>query len=331
MSSWSDVFFAYVCPTLGGLVASTLFAAPIHDLRTALQNETLGPLNPNPWAVMSGNCLGWCIYSYYTNDPFILAANLPGLLLSLWLNIGAAKLQYLAQVESIRVGGSSSSKSGAAVLTTNPLRHRHRHPFSHGEVDTTGAGHINAAVVVSKENLVHSPQDVLLLRILCVWGAVLVAVGWLGVVPPGPMQAQTVGLIVNVNLIFFYAAPLQTMRTVLEHKCSDSLHTMTILLNCLNATFWMLYGIALDSPVVYGPNGIGLALGTAQLVLLIVYPKSGHGGRRYGRPSNLDGDDDGPSALCESEFGTVVVVHDADPADSDDEPELDHPTPPTTM
>ena len=97
--STEEVIFDYLCPFLGCLIASTLFAAPVNDLRKALKERTLGPLNPNPWAVLTGNCLGWSSYAYYTNDPFILASNLPGLILSFWLNIGACKLQYLAQVD----------------------------------------------------------------------------------------------------------------------------------------------------------------------------------------------------------------------------------------
>lgn len=291
MSSLREIFFDYICPTLGGLIASTLFAAPINDLRNALRNETLGPLNPNPWAVMSGNCLGWCAYSYYTKDPFILAANLPGFVLSLWLNIGAAKLQYLAQVEYVRKRSMSVTAS----------HHRPRH-LPHG-----GGG--DAADAVSKEGLVHAPQDVLLLRIMGLWAGVLVLVGWMGVLQGH--EAQMVGLVVNINLIFFYAAPLQTVKTVLEHSCSDSLHTPTVLLNCLCATFWMLYGIARNDIIVYGPNGIGLALGTAQLALLVFYPKS------YNRRR--------PVVRVEAEF---QPVHDADPEDTD-EPELAHPLPPT--
>eukprot|EP00532_Pseudo-nitzschia_australis_P018930 CAMPEP_0168298592 /NCGR_PEP_ID=MMETSP0142_2-20121227/23127_1 /TAXON_ID=44445 /ORGANISM="Pseudo-nitzschia australis, Strain 10249 10 AB" /LENGTH=131 /DNA_ID=CAMNT_0008248019 /DNA_START=45 /DNA_END=436 /DNA_ORIENTATION=+ len=99
---WQEIIFEYVCPIGGCLLASSVFAAPINDLNHALRRGSLGSLNTTPWAVMTGNCLGWCAYAYYTADPFVLASNLPGLILSLWLNIGACKLQYLAQIDSIR-------------------------------------------------------------------------------------------------------------------------------------------------------------------------------------------------------------------------------------
>ena len=55
---------------------------------------TLGHINPTPWAVMTGNCIGWLIYSYLINNLFLFFANAPGLILSVWLNMAAAKLQY---------------------------------------------------------------------------------------------------------------------------------------------------------------------------------------------------------------------------------------------
>ena len=72
-----------------------MYAAPIRDMRSALAKGTLGDLAPFPFAMMSGNCLGWLIYGYFQRDPFLIAANLPGFVLSLWLNSGTSKLQYL--------------------------------------------------------------------------------------------------------------------------------------------------------------------------------------------------------------------------------------------
>jgi len=34
-------------------------SAPVKDVRAAVGNGTLGVLNPTPWAVMTGNCIGW--------------------------------------------------------------------------------------------------------------------------------------------------------------------------------------------------------------------------------------------------------------------------------
>jgi solute carrier family 50 protein (sugar transporter) len=138
--STEEIVFDYLCPFLGCLIASTLFAAPVNDLRKALKERTLGPLNPNPWAVLTGNCLGWSSYAYYTNDPFILASNLPGLILSFWLNIGACKLQYLAQVDLL-------------LKQQQQQQQRQQHSTNHQQ-------EIFLIPERSKEILVSAPQDV---------------------------------------------------------------------------------------------------------------------------------------------------------------------------
>ena len=53
----SDIFFAYVCPSMGVVMSALMYAAPVNDLNEALVIGKLGDLNPIPWAVMTGNCL----------------------------------------------------------------------------------------------------------------------------------------------------------------------------------------------------------------------------------------------------------------------------------
>lgn len=259
---WQEVIFEYVCPIGGCFLASSVFAAPINDLNHALRKGSLGSLNSTPWAVMSGNCLGWCAYAYYTADPFVLASNLPGLILSLWLNIGACKLQYLAQIEAIQKDDEADNS------------HDNIHDDDDRKLISQRLKNRRTSLLTS------SPQDVILLRIISLWAVVLVCVGWLG----GLLQQvglyvvyepQTiVGILVNINLVFFYGAPLQTMKTVLETKSSDSIHTRTVITNVINAIFWMSYGFTRQDIIIYGPNGVGLLLGIAQGILCCIYPKT---------------------------------------------------------
>lgn len=257
-----EILFGYICPTLGCLMATAMFAgkqpnfhwhgaellrrrishvafhsfldilgyvAPIHDLRDALLMGRLGCLNPLPWAFLTGNCLGWCAYGYYTHDPFILATNLPGLVLSFWLNHGAIKLQYVEyrdyrsddmvdiQVAPIQVG--MREENTRPSNTTNHL----------------------------SESMILVPQEVWFFRILILWSTVLVWVGWImPLISPSPntwvKAATIVGLLVNLNLIFFYGAPLQSIFRVIQTKQSNSIHLMTMYMSCLNCTFWTGYG-----------------------------------------------------------------------------------------
>jgi hypothetical protein len=142
---------------------------------------------------------GWCAYGYYTHDPFILAANIPGLVLSLWLNMGAAKLQYYQLRQSDR---DVTNGEREAVEEESSRRY---------------------------EDVIFVSQEVILLRILILWILILVSVGWLGLVDGH--EVPTIGLLVNINLIFFYGAPLQTLKTVITEKCSDSIHAPTMVMN----------------------------------------------------------------------------------------------------
>lgn len=174
---------------------------------------------------MTGNCLGWCAYGYYTHDPFVLAANLPGLLLSLWLNTGATKLQFLEQCKE---------------TTPSPSR-------------------------------VLLPQERNLFGILLIWSVVLVYVGWCHpIFPPAPI----VGVVVNLNLVFFYGAPLEAIHRVIASGSSNALHVPTLLMTCTNTTFWTLYGVAKLDPIIYLPNCIGLLLGIIQAILSCLYPRT---------------------------------------------------------
>jgi hypothetical protein len=89
---------------------------------------------------MTGNCLGWVVYAYYTKDPFVLGSNVPGLILSFWLNSGAAKLQYFELTTALKASGESTT---------------------------------------ANEEIVTVPQESLLMRILIAWGIIVVWVGWL--------------------------------------------------------------------------------------------------------------------------------------------------------
>jgi solute carrier family 50 protein (sugar transporter) len=208
------------------VLAGIMFAAPVQDLREGLKKGSLGVLNPLTWAMMTGNCLGWVAYAYYTHDPFVLAANLPGFIISLWLNFGAIKLQYYDLMKSKQV----------------------------------------------PESLTMVPQETILLRILVIWSFVLLWVGWWH---PTLNSSHIVGLVVNVNLVFFYGAPLHTIKKVVETKCSDSIHVPTMVLNWSNTSFWLAYGVARKDPIILIPNALGLLLGLMQGLLCLLYPRSG--------------------------------------------------------
>jgi uncharacterized protein with PQ loop repeat len=82
-----------------------------------------------------------------------------------------------------------------------------------------------------------------------------------------------VGIVVNLNVVFFYGAPLSTILHVLKTKNSASIHIWTMITNTANATFWGAYGLAILDPFVYVPNGLGTALGVIQIFLVMTFPR----------------------------------------------------------
>jgi Sugar efflux transporter for intercellular exchange len=82
-----------------------------------------------------------------------------------------------------------------------------------------------------------------------------------------------VGFTVNLNLVFFYGAPLSTIFTVLSTYESSSIHIPTMLLNTINGTFWCIYGIAVKDWFIAIPNGVGTLLGIVQILLCCFFPR----------------------------------------------------------
>jgi solute carrier family 50 protein (sugar transporter) len=254
------------------------FTAPVQDLRRALQQGSLGALNPFPWAMMTGNCLGWIVYGFYTRDAFVFAANVPGLILSLWLNMGAAKLQYFALRDDVKQHQPAQpvredwDASPAIMEADDDVLDEFpdggvEASEQHGSMDTRGS--ISGGANLG-ELLVLVPQEQALLRILLGWAAVITWVGWLST---STNPAATIGVVVNVNLIFFYGAPLQTVRTVVAERNSESIHVPTMVMNWTNTTFWILYGFAKGDFVIIVPNVLGLSLGLLQGVLCVMFPR----------------------------------------------------------
>lgn len=270
------------------------YAAPMRDLQDSLEKGSLGVLEPFPWVMMTGNCLGWVVYGYYQRDPFLVAANLPGLLLSLWLNMGASKLQYKQFWEEQQrhaslnrqhvveqwdaspasLGGDGGQATGLSFVAEE--RHEDATPAHSvsrsSELSFSNHEHSNEYI---RGNLILAPQERSLMILLAAWCAVIVWAGWfLPFASSSPNSpGQIVGLVVNMNLIFFYGAPLKAVKKVISSGESSSIHAPTMMMNWTNTSFWIAYGVIQQDPVVIVPNTIGLSLGIIQGVLCCLYPR----------------------------------------------------------
>jgi len=225
----------FICPSLGVIMANATFFAPIASLKEALQRGSLGDLNPLPWAFMTGNCVGWVIYSFMRKDLFLFIANAPGVFVSAYLNIGAAKIQY------------NANQNNTIDLT---------HEISDDVFKPC-----------------CTKQEITLFAVMLVWIIALAATFF---IPLSQSEREfIVGIVVNVNLVVFFGAPLSTIVRVVNDRDSSSIHCASMLMCNLNCVFWSVYGLAVLDPIIYVPNLASLVLGLMQASLYLACPRNG--------------------------------------------------------
>jgi uncharacterized protein with PQ loop repeat len=128
--------------------------------------------------------------------------------------------------------------------------------------------------VTSQTTPAPAPHEHVLLWNVILWVAVLCLVFFADSFSEDT-KILIVGVFTNLNLVFFYGAPLSTIVAVVTERNSDSIHVPTMITNTMSSTFWMIYGLAISDWFVAAPNGLGTLLGAVQIALYMVYPRTG--------------------------------------------------------
>lgn len=230
----ATIFLEYVCPTLGVVIGSYMFYAPVRDVQNAVARGSLGDLNPLPWAFMLGNCAAWVLYSILIRNFFVFVGNLPGLLLSVWLNLAASKVLYMQQQGFVPVSSSTPSSEQGQFKPPN--------------------------------------HDYWVMGIVTAWMGVVSVVGF-GDSISLDTKRLIVGLGANINLSFFYGAPLSTILKVMKERNTASIHLLTMAANTANGIFWGAYGLAVLDYYIFIPNGMGALMGFVQFALYMTLPR----------------------------------------------------------
>ena len=265
-------------------------------MREAVRKGTLGPLNPTPWAVMTGNCIGWLIYSYLINNLFLFFANAPGLILSVWLNMAAAKLQYSDRIskdmrasfvelldrnrQSFRMPrGRRLDIGGTDAEKENDDEENGINDASGNDVDgTTNNIHSFANLkqmaldITIQKAEAPAPHEKIVVGVVTFWVSVISLLYFLQL--NISQWKYVVGIIANINTCAFYGAPLSTIYTVIKQKDSSSIHRPTMIMNTSNAVFWAAFGIGVMDWIIVVPGSIGAILGFIQIFLRLVVPSS---------------------------------------------------------
>eukprot|EP00977_Amphora_coffeiformis_P009089 scaffold2069_cov187-Amphora_coffeaeformis.AAC.6 len=243
---WLSFLVLQVCPSVGCFLATLCFCAPLRDLNQGLQKGSLSTLNPVPWAVAVGNTFGWLLYGFILKDFFVLAANLPGLFINLFLCFGAAKLQYYQRQRNSVAFDTARVRSGDDQSTMS-------------------------ASLGKQMDLMLSLTSVeqTLSAIAGAWAILGSYCGWF---TTEEHAKSIIGVTVNCNLVFFYAAPLSTIWKVIKTGNSVSIHRPTMFMNTANASFWVVYGTAIQDRIILFPNVVGALLGLLQIIICVLYP-----------------------------------------------------------
>lgn len=75
------------------------------------------------------------------------------------------------------------------------------------------------------------------------------------------------GAAATVFLVCGYLSPLSSLVTVVRTRNAASIHLPLALTMALNGAAWLVYGLAIKRPFIYGPNSVGVAAGAVALLL----------------------------------------------------------------
>jgi solute carrier family 50 (sugar transporter) len=216
-------------------------------------------------------------------DIFIFVGNAPGFLVSIWLNLQAVKLQY----DSFRLQETRKSIimafDEAREATSEFLLNRKDNGTTTGTCTTnkeedTDTQYIfsHASQIVSKVNapamIAPAHHEKLVLANAIVWIVVVAIISYATTFDSNTKEL-IVGIVVNLNLVVFYAAPLSVIYKVITQRTSDSIHICTMITNTLNGSFWAVYGLAITDPLIYVTNSLGAGLGIVQIILCLLFPR----------------------------------------------------------
>ncbi|KAL3516011.1 hypothetical protein ACH5RR_022913 [Cinchona calisaya] len=123
--------------------------------------------------------------------------------------------------------------------------------------------------------LMYAPKDIKIKSLKLV---AIVDVGFFGVVIAvtllalhGSVRLTLVGLVCAGLTIGMYASPLAVMRTVIKMKSVEYMPFFLSFFQFLNGGVWAAYAMLVKDIYIGVPNGVGFVLGSAQLLLYIIY------------------------------------------------------------
>ena len=125
--------------------------------------------------------------------------------------------------------------------------------------------------VTAQTTAAPAPHEKMVMGAVIIWTVIISIIALVNMTQLA--RELIVGVCVNVNLLFFYGAPLFSIAKVLKERNSASIYIWTMVTNTANGCFWTAYGFAVQDPFIYVPNGLGALLGFAQVILVVLFPR----------------------------------------------------------
>jgi uncharacterized protein with PQ loop repeat len=113
--------------------------------------------------------------------------------------------------------------------------------------------------------------EMMILGSVAIWAMVGLVVG---VILPAELIENgifVVGIMGCCCGLAYYGSFLSTMSQVIKTKDSSSLYLPTLLANLSNASLWVIYGMAVQDPVIWSPNFLGATLTIFQIATYFFY------------------------------------------------------------
>ena len=126
--------------------------------------------------------------------------------------------------------------------------------------------------VTAQTTAAPAPHEKMVMGAVIIWTVIISIIALVNMTQLA--RELIVGVCVNVNLLFFYGAPLFSIAKVLKERNSASIYIWTMVTNTANGCFWTAYGFAVQDPFIYVPNGLGALLGFAQVILVVLFPRN---------------------------------------------------------
>jgi solute carrier family 50 protein (sugar transporter) len=222
-------------------------------------------LNPLPFPAIVANCAGWVAYSYITQDVLVLWPNVAGFLLGMFYTLsayGLADTKTRDRQMAIMLFFSTIMMVVGAVGTLGD--------FEYHKLKNLWGFTANGEQWL--HNMHARGTHVLALLPCLAQPGTHPAPAHASPAPTPPCFPPAAPLPAAILLIF-YASPLSTLLEVLRTRCSASLNLPLSVMNVINGSLWLVYGLAISDYFIAVPNGVGAGLGVVYCALILTFPR----------------------------------------------------------